>query len=538
MSDFDGIARIDRTYAPASPERACLELRLKELAAADAPLMMTIGGARRAGGGERVDVVQPHHHSARLGMLGEATPEDVGLAVDAALTAGPGWRALPCYDRAAVFLRAAELLAGPWRETVVAATMLGQSMTAWQAEAESRELVRFWRVAARAAETIEAAETVEAIGAIGAIGTAGQTGQTGAVEDGGARAARGVRRRTELRPLEGFVCAVTPFESTAAAGRLATAPALAGNTVVWRPAPAQTLSATCVLRVLEAAGLPPGVINMVTGEGQALARAALGHPRLAGLHFAGEAADFHGYWCEVGRHLDRCASRPRLVGETGGKGFLLAHPGADPAVLRTALVQGAFAYQGQRRSAVSRAYLPRVLWQAVKAAFLDEVRALAVGDVADLSNTMGALVDAHAHERAAGAIARARTVHSLDVVVGGHSDDAIGYFVEPTVITGTDPRQELFTAGLRGPVLAVHVYDDARFEQTLDLVAAARPAVAAGSVIASDRSVIAQVRARLRGAADALAVNGVEPSGAAQAGGKEYLMPWMSRRSVEETLIW
>ncbi|WP_042389918.1 L-glutamate gamma-semialdehyde dehydrogenase [Streptacidiphilus melanogenes] len=515
------------SYAPGSPERARLEGRLAELAAAtDTPLMMTVGGAQRLGGGERIDVVQPHHHSARLGVLGNATAEDVGQAVEAALQAAPAWRALSFDDRAAVFLKAAELLAGPYRETVAAATMLGQSKTAQQAEIDAPcELVDFWRWNVHFARRILAEQPVSG---------------------------PGVWNRMDHRPLEGFVCAITPFNFTAIAGNLPTAPALMGNTVVWKPSPTQTLSAWYLMRVLEAAGLPPGVVNMVTGDGRAVSEVALTHPALAGVHFTGSTTTFQALWGRVGQNIGRYASYPRLVGETGGKDFVLAHPSADPAVLRTALIRGAFEYQGQKCSAASRAYVPRSVWQAMKGDLLDEVRSLPVGDVSDLSNFMGALIDDRAYAKNVGAIARARDVHSLDIVVGGHSDDAIGYFVEPTVVIGTDPRQEIFSTELFGPVLAVHVYDDARWEQTLDLVDGTAPYALTGAVVAQDRAAIARATDRLRFAAGNFYVNdkptgavvGQQPFGGGRASGTndkagagQNLLRWTSTRSIKETFL-
>ncbi|WP_370098338.1 L-glutamate gamma-semialdehyde dehydrogenase [Streptacidiphilus sp. MAP12-20] len=531
---MDGVTRVPAPlnepvhgYAPGSPERARLKARLDELAAAsDTPLAMTVGGRQRLGGGERIDVVQPHHHSARLGVLGNATAEDVGLAVDAALKAAPAWRELSFDDRAAVFLKAAELLAGPFRETVAAATMLGQSKTAQQAEIDAPcELVDFWRWNVAFARELLADQPVSS---------------------------PGVWNRADHRPLEGFVCAITPFNFTAIAGNLPTAPALMGNTVVWKPSPTQTLSAFYLMRVLEAAGLPPGVINMVTGDGRALSEVALSHPALAGIHFTGSTATFQHLWQTVGRNIASYRGYPRLVGETGGKDFVLAHPSADPAVLKTALVRGAFEYQGQKCSAASRAYIPRSVWRTIKDEFLDEVRGLTAGDVADLSNFMGALIDDRAYAKNVGAIARARDDHSLDIVAGGHCDDAIGYFVSPTVITSTDPRHEIFATEYFGPILAVHVYEDVRWEQTMDLVDAGAPYALTGAVIAQDRAAIARATARLRFTAGNFYINdkptgavvGQQPFGGGRASGtndkagaKQNLLRWTSTRSIKETFV-
>ena len=513
-------------YAPGSPERARIESRLGQLAGEYATLSMTVGGVQRMGGGERIEVVQPHHHSAKLGVLGNATREDVQLAVDAAVKAAPGWRELSFDDRAAVFLRAADLLAGPWRETVAAATMLGQSKTVQQAEIDAPcELVDFWRFNVHFARQILAEQPVSS---------------------------PGVWNRSDHRPLEGFVCAITPFNFTAIAGNLPTAPALMGNTVVWKPSPTQTLSAWYTMRLLEEAGLPPGVINLVTGDGQALSQVALPHRDLAGIHFTGSTGTFQQLWRTVGANIAGYRGYPRLVGETGGKDFVVAHPSADPAVLRTALVRGAFEYQGQKCSAASRAYIPRSLWRLMKDDFLAEVRGLTAGDVTDFSSFMGALIDARAYEKNKNAIDRARNDHSLDIVAGGHCDDAIGYFVSPTVIISTDPRHEIFSTEYFGPVLAVHVYEDGRWEQTLDQLESVAPYALTGAVIARDRAAIAAAAQRLRFAAGNFYINdkptgavvGQQPFGGSRASGTndkagsaQNLLRWTSTRSIKETFV-
>ena len=513
-------------YAAGSPERSRIEARLAAIAGEYATLQMTVGGVQRMGGGERIEVVQPHHHSAKLGVLGNATREDVHLAVDAALAAAPAWRELSFDDRAAIFLKAADLLAGPWRETLAAATMLGQSKTVQQAEIDAPcELVDFWRWNVGFARQILEQQPVSS---------------------------PGVWNRSDHRPLEGFVCAITPFNFTAIAGNLPTAPALMGNTVVWKPAPTQTLSAWYTMRLLEAAGLPPGVINMVTGDGQALSQVALPHRDLAGIHFTGSTRVFQQLWQTVGANIGGYRGYPRLVGETGGKDFVVAHPSADPAVLRTALVKGAFEYQGQKCSAASRAYVPRSLWRTIKDEFLEQVRGLTVGDVSDFSNFMGALIDDRAYAKNRDAIDRARNDHSLDIVAGGHCDDAIGYFVSPTVVMVTDPRHEIFSTEYFGPVLAVHVYEDARWEQTLDQLESVAPYALTGAVIAQDRAAIATATQRLRFAAGNFYVNdkptgavvGQQPFGGGRASGTNdkagsplNLLRWTSPRSIKETFV-
>ncbi|MDH6126708.1 1-pyrroline-5-carboxylate dehydrogenase [Kitasatospora sp. GP82] len=514
------------SYAPGSPERARLEAKLDELAAEQIPLPMTIGGEQRFGGGERIEVVQPHHHAARLGVLGNATSKDARLAVDAALAAAPGWRSLSFDDRAAVFLRAADLLAGPWRETVAAATMLGQSKTVQQAEIDAPcELVDFWRFNVHFARQLLAEQPASS---------------------------PGVWNRTDHRPLEGFVYAITPFNFTAIAGNLPTAPALMGNTVVWKPSPTQTLSAYYLMRLLEAAGLPPGVINMVTGDGQQLSAVALADPDLAGLHFTGSTRTFQSLWQSIGANIGSYRTYPRIVGESGGKDFLLAHPSADPAVLRTAMLRGAFEYQGQKCSALSRAYLPRGLWQRIRDEFLAEVDALTVGDVTDLSNFMGALIDRRAFEKNRAAIDRAQRVPSVELAAGGQYDDAIGYFVRPTVLVSSDPRDEIFHTEYFGPILAVHIYEDARWEEALELVDTGAPYGLTGAVIAQDRPAIARAVERLRFAAGNFYINdkptgavvGQQPFGGGRASGTndkagaaQNLLRWTSARSIKETFV-
>ncbi|MFB7905465.1 L-glutamate gamma-semialdehyde dehydrogenase [Kitasatospora sp. NPDC056076] len=515
-----------RTYAPGSPERDRLVRRLDELAAEQVPLPMTIGGEQRFGGGERIEVVQPHHHAAKLGVLGNATREDARAAVDAALAAGRQWRSLSFDDRAAVFLRAADLLAGPWRDTLNAATMLGQSKTVQQAEIDSAcELIDFWRFNVGFARQVLAEQPVSS---------------------------PGVWNRVDHRPLEGFVYAVTPFNFTAIAGNLPTAPALMGNTVVWKPAPAQTLAAYHLMRLLEAAGLPPGVVNLVTGDGLQVSPVVLADPAFAGLHFTGSTATFQSLWQSIGANIGGYRTYPRIVGETGGKDFLLAHRSADPDILRTAMVRGAFEYQGQKCSALSRAYLPRSLWLTIKDDFLAEVDALTVGDVTDLSNFMGALIDKRAFERNRTAIERAKADPTVELVAGGQYDDAIGWFVRPTVLVSSDHRGEIFRTEYFGPILAVHVYEDSRWDDVLRRVDAGAPYGLTGAVIAQDRYAIAQAVEELRFTAGNFYINdkptgavvGQQPFGGSRASGTndkagaaQNLLRWTSARAIKETFV-
>jgi len=370
-----------RTYAPGSQERAALENRIKELAGERAELTMTVGGQQKMGSGERVDVLQPHNHQHVLGQLGTVTDDDVAEAIAAAKSAAPGWRALSYDDRAAVFLRAADLLAGPWRATVNAATMLGQSKSVHQAEIDAAcELIDFWRYNVHYGRRLLAEQPGSAAGSW---------------------------NRLEYRPLEGFVLAITPFNFTSIAGNLPTAPALLGNVVVWKPSSTQQLSAHYLMRVLEAAGLPPGVINMVTGSGRPVSRVALADPDLAGIHFTGSTGTFQHLWRTVGENIASYRGYPRLVGETGGKDFVIAHPSADPDVLVTALIRGAYEYQGQKCSAASRAYIPRSVWNRMGDQLLSTVGSLTMGDVSgDLSLFMGAVIDQAAFATHSDALAR------------------------------------------------------------------------------------------------------------------------------------
>ena len=475
-------------YAPGSPERASLEVALVELAATRHELPHTIGGARVTGKGERIEVRQPHAHRKVLGVTRGATKADAGAAVDAAIAAAPAWRDLSFDDRAAILLKAADLLAGPWRARINAATMLGQSKTAYQAEIDaSCELIDFWRFNVHFARQI--------------------------MEEQPPANSRGLWNRSDYRSLEGFVYAVTPFNFTAIAGNLPTAPALMGNTVVWKPSHSQQLAAQLTMELLEEAGMPPGVINLVTGHGREVSDVALSHPEFAGLHFTGSTAVFQGLWRQIGENLTSYRHYPRIVGETGGKDFVLAHPSADPDVLRTALSGGAFEYQGQKCSAASRAYVPRSLWKAIKHDLAEITNGLAVGDVTDLSNFMGAVIDDRAFAKHKKAIDRAHATSHLDVVAGGTYDDSVGYFVRPTVVESSDPTDEMFSTEYFGPILAVHVYPDRQFSKVLDQMESVAPYALTGAIIAQDRAAIADATQRLRFAAGNFYVND-KPTGA------------------------
>src|SRR5690348_12706627 len=391
-------------YAPGSPERAALQAELKRQQARQISLPATIGGRNRMGGGAEFAVVQPHARDRILGVFKHATRSDAEAAVRAAAKAAPAWRALPYDERAAVFLRAADLLAGPWRARLNAATMLGQSKTVWQAEIDAAcELIDFWRFNVAFGAQLLAEQPV-------------------------ANSA-GVWNRTDHRPLEGFVYAITPFNFTAIAGNLPTAPALMGNTVIWKPSPTQQFAAHFTMRLLEEAGLPPGVINMLPGDGLEVSEVVLSHPDLAGIHFTGSTATFQHLWREVGVNLSTYRSYPRIVGETGGKDFIVAHPSADVDVLRVAMIRGAFEYQGQKCSAASRAYVAKSVWRKLKDRLVADTEGLSMGNVTDLSNFMGAVIDDRAFAKHKNAIARAKRSPKLQVLAGGQVDDSVGYFV-------------------------------------------------------------------------------------------------------------
>jgi 1-pyrroline-5-carboxylate dehydrogenase len=532
---MDAVARVPaplnepvHDYAPGSGERAALERRLVEFAGEGAvELPHTVGGREVVGEGKPFDVVQPHARRSVLGTLRSATADDARSAVDAALAAGPAWRALPFEERAAVFLKAADLLSGPWRSTLNAATMLGQSKTAYQAEIDAAcELIDFWRFNVHFAQQILAEQPPAN--------------------------SKGVWNRTDHRPLEGFVYAITPFNFTAIGGNLATAPALMGNTVVWKPSPTQAFAAHFTMRLLEAAGLPPGVINLVHGDGLAVSEVALAHPDLAGIHFTGSTATFKRLWRDVAANLDTYRGYPRIVGETGGKDFVLAHPSADVDVLRTALVRGAFEYQGQKCSAASRAYVPRSVWTRLQDDLVDVVESLPMGPVTDFRNFMGAVIDERAYAKHVAAIERARGSAGTEIIAGGSYDDSEGWFVRPTVVVGEDPTDEMFSTEYFGPILAVHVFDDARYDEVVTQLDAGSQYALTGAIIAQDRTAISDAMERLRFAAGNFYVNdkptgavvGQQPFGGARASGTndkagaaQNLQRWTSTRSIKETFV-
>jgi len=516
-----------RQYQPGSHERAVLESKIKELAGQRTELTMTIDGRQQMAAGEPIEVVQPHNRAHVLGQLGNATSVDVAAAIYAAKQAAPAWRALDFDDRAAIFLKAADLLAGPWRATLNAATILGQSKSPYQAEIDAAcELIDFWRYNVYFARRLLSEQP---------------------------ESAPGVWNRMEYRPLEGFVLAITPFNFTSIAGNLPTAPALLGDVVVWKPSPTQQLAAHYIMRLLEAAGLPPGVINLVTGDGQAVSQVALTHPDLAGIHFTGSTPTFQHLWRTVGENIGRYRNYPRLVGETGGKDFVVAHPSADPGSLAATLIRGAFEYQGQKCSAASRAYVAESVWNRTRDDFLAQVESLTMGDVAsDLSLFMGAVIDARAFAKHAAAIDRAANTATINIAVGGSYDDTTGFFVRPTVLECSDPADEVFTTEYFGPILAVHVYPDDAYTDMLAQAADVTPYALTGAVLATDRYAIAQATEALRYSAGNFYINdkptgavvGQQPFGGARASGTDdkagsvfNLIRWVSARAIKELFV-
>ncbi|GAA4130478.1 L-glutamate gamma-semialdehyde dehydrogenase [Nocardioides fonticola] len=515
------------TYGPGTPERDALLAEIDRLESTTHDLPAYIGGEWRRGAGEEIAVVQPHDHAHVLGTTHGSTRADAEAAIAAAQEAAPAWRALPFDERAAVLLRAADLLAGPWRQRLNAATVLGQSKTAFQAEIDSAcELIDFWRFNVHYARQILAEQPIAN--------------------------SPGVWNRTDHRPLEGFVYAITPFNFTAIAGNLPTAPALMGNTVIWKPSPTQQLAASLTMELLIEAGMPPGVINMLPGDGIAVSEAALTHRDLAGIHFTGSTPTFQHLWRTVGENIAGYRTYPRLVGETGGKDFVVAHPSADPDVVRTALIRGAFEFQGQKCSAASRAYIARSVWERLEDELIAQTEAISVGDPTDLTHFMGAVIDERAFRKHEAAIARAHGTDHLQVIAGGTTDDSTGWFVRPTIVVSTDPTDEMFTTEYFGPILVVHVYEDTDFERVVTEMESIAPYALTGSIIARDRSAVSWALSTLRFAAGNFYINdkptgavvGQQPFGGGRASGTNdkagaasNLLRWTSPRSVKETFV-
>ncbi len=510
-----------KSYAPGSPEKAALKSRLADMAKDRVDIPIIVGG-KEIRTGDLSQSVMPHDHAHVLADWHRATPEIVTQAIAAAKRAEADWANWSWEDRAAVFLRAAELLTTAWRQTINASTMLGQSKTAFQAEIDSAcELIDFWRFNPAYAQELYAEQPLSH---------------------------GGMWNQLDYRALEGFVYAVTPFNFTSIAGNLPTAPALMGNTVVWKPAGTAMLSGYYIMKLLEAAGLPPGVINFVPGDAVSISDVALSHRDLAGVHFTGSTRVFNSMWQTIGSSMTTYRSYPRVVGETGGKDFIVAHSSADAAALSVAIVRGGFEYQGQKCSAASRVYVPRSLWPDVKARCVAMIEEIKVGDITDFRNFMGAVIDQKAFNKISEYIADARK--NATIVAGGKVDGKHGYFVHPTLIETADPSYRLMCEEIFGPVVTVHVYDDAKWEETLRIVDSTSPYALTGAVFANDRHAVRQAMLMLRNAAGNFYVNdkptgavvGQQPFGGARgsgtndkAGSKLNLVRWVSARSVKET---
>jgi 1-pyrroline-5-carboxylate dehydrogenase len=528
LAGFSGTRRVPppvnepvKSYAPGSPEKLALKARLASMARERVEIPIIVGG-REIRTGDLAQSVMPHDHKHVLADWHRAAPEHVTQAIAAARRAGADWANWAWEDRAAVFLRAAELLTTTWRQTINAATMLGQSKTAFQAEIDSAcELIDFWRFNPHYAQELYDEQPI--------------SNNT-------------MWNQLDYRPLEGFVYAVTPFNFTSIAGNLPTAPALMGNAVIWKPAASAMLSAYYLMKLLEEAGLPPGVINFVPGDAAQISNVALTHRDFTGLHFTGSTAVFNSMWQTIGTNMSRYANYPRIVGETGGKDFIVAHPSADPQALAVAIARGGFEYQGQKCSAASRVYVPRSLWKDVRertVAMMDDMK---IGDVTDFRNFMGAVIDRKAFTKISEYVEDAK--QNATVVAGGTVDGTNGYFVHPTLVETSDPRYRLLCEEIFGPVVTVHVYDDAKWSETLRIIDTTTAYALTGAVFARDRRAVREAMMALRNAAGNFYVNdkptgavvGQQPFGGARgsgtndkAGSKLNLVRWVSARSVKET---
>jgi 1-pyrroline-5-carboxylate dehydrogenase len=527
---FAGRRRVPRpendpnlSYAPGTPARAELKARLKQMADETVDIPIIIGGKEcRTSTTEKV--VMPHKHGHVLANFHKATEEHVRQAAEAAVKARKEWSSWSFDDRAAVFLRAAELLTTTWRSTVVAATMLGQSKTAFQAEIDAAsELVDFWRFNVAFAQELLSEQP---------------------------DSTHSVWNQMEYRPLEGFVYAVSPFNFTAIGGNLAGAPALMGNAVLWKPASTSMLSSYYVMRLLETAGLPPGVINFLPGDAVSISNTILDHPDLAGIHFTGSTGVFNSMWQKVGQNLGKYRGYPRLVGETGGKDFIVVHPSADPQAVAVAAVRGAYEFQGQKCSAASRMYVPKSRWNDIRDRMIAMMKEIKVGDVRDFRNFMGAVIDKKSFDKISGYIDDGKK--NAKVIQGGGCTGDEGYFIEPTLVESSDPSYRLLCEEIFGPVLSVYAYEDAKWHETLELVDRTSPYALTGSVFATDRAAIIEASSALRNAAGNFYINdkptgavvGQQPFGGARASGtndkagsKMNLVRWVSARTVKETLV-
>lgn len=511
-----------RMYAPGTPERTALKAKLEELAAQEMDLPLVIGG-KEVRTGKTATNVMPHNHGHTLATCHWGGQEEIEAAVEAAVKAQKEWSRWPWEERASVLLKAAELLATTWRDTVNAATMLCQSKTAHQAEIDAAcELIDFFRFNVHYAERLYQDQPISG---------------------------PGMWNRLQYRPLEGFVYAITPFNFTSIAGNLPTSPALMGNTVLWKPGRTTIYSGYFIMKMLEEAGMPPGVINFIAGDSAAITDTVLNHPEFAGVHFTGSTPVFQSFWRTIGENIGKYRSYPRIVGETGGKDFIIAHASADPDALTTAIVRGGFEYQGQKCSAASRVYIPDTLWNRMKDDLLSQVESIPMGDVADFRNFMGAVIDKKAFGKISGYIEGARNSSDAEVLVGGDADDSKGYFIRPTIVQALQPKYVTMEEEIFGPVVTIYVYRESEWARALELVDSTSQYALTGAVFANDRQAIMQAHDALRHAAGNFYVNdkptgavvGQQPFGGSRASGTNdkagsmlNLIRWTSTRTIKE----
>ena len=514
-----------KAYAPGSPEKEELKAKIAELKASEIEVPLIIGG-EEVRTGDTATMTIPHEHGHTLGVFHRAGEKEVEMAVESALEARKTWADMPWEQRVAIFLKAADLLAGPWRATLNAATMLGQSKTAFQSEIDAAcELIDFWRFNSHyMAELMKDQPFSPA----------------------------GMWNRVEYRALEGFIFAVTPFNFTSIAGNLPTAPAIVGGVSLWKPASSAVYSAYFLMKLLEEAGLPKGVINFIPGSGSKVGNPVLANPNLAGIHFTGSTATFQNMWKTVGDNISKYKYYPRIVGETGGKDFIFAHPSADVDALVVAAIRGAFEYQGQKCSAASRMYIPKSIWQEFRGKYVAEVEKMKMGDPNDFTNFMSAVIDKAAFTSITAYIDYAKNAQDAEIITGGNFDDSKGWFIEPTTIVTTDPKFKSMQEEIFGPVLTIYVYEDAKFEETLDLCDTTSPYALTGAIFGQDRHALVQMSNRLRNAAGNFYINdkptaavvGQQPFGGARASGTNdkagsamNLLRWMSVRTLKETFV-
>lgn len=512
-------------YAPGSPEKAELKSKLAEMAARKIEIPLIIGG-EEVKTGNTAEMRIPHDHKHVLGVYHKAGEKEVKMAIEAALNSRQQWADMPWEHRASVFLKAAELLAGPWRATINAATMLGQSKTVHQAEIDAAcELIDFWRFNVHYMADLMADQPMSS---------------------------PGVWNRVEYRPLEGFIFAVTPFNFTSIAGNLPTSPAMIGNVALWKPASSAVYSAYYLMKLLEEAGLPQGVINFIPGSGGEVGNPVLASPDLAGIHFTGSTPVFQGMWKTIGENIGKSKYYPRIVGETGGKDFIFAHSSADVDALVVAALRGAFEYQGQKCSAASRMYIPKSIWEGFRDKYVAEVAKIKMGNVEDFTNFMGAVIDKGAFQTITGYIDYAKKADDAEFITGGKYDDAQGYFIEPTTIVTTNPKFKTIVEEIFGPVMTIFVYEDEDFEKTLELCDTTSMYALTGAVFAQERSMLIKMADKLKNAAGNFyfndkptgAVVGQQPFGGGRASGTNdkagsamNLLRWMSVRTMKETFV-